>query len=248
MAYGSGDHSGPSFSDVFAGVETAAWLSGHSVSPADAAAIAIGFQTACGGSSAPVSGHTGASVPDAMPGHASPPQPDAGRPAIDARHALGLPGSRNNARTAAVVVCRAARSREVREAIHILADQIGLQRCRPSAAPTHIVGLVELEKTVYQAGLTRRVWRECYRFRPSGWAAFFGRAESFDECRTCLVLTSVAESRGGSTMQTIVFTTYSLPFVSGGRWKYNEAQVTRYREAAERFVRRLRQRVHTESL
>jgi hypothetical protein len=247
MAYGSADHSCPSFSDVFAGVETAAWLSGHSVSVADAAAIAIGFQSAFGGSSAPAPGHTAVSVADAMPGHASPAQPDAGRPAVDASHALGLPGSRNNARTAAVVVCRAVSNRRAREVVHALAGAIGLDRCRPSAAPTHIPGLVDLEKTEYRAEVTRRVWRECYRWRRSGLAWLLRGAESFEECRTCLVLTGVNESRTGSIVETIVFTTYSLPFVVGGRWRYNEAQITRYREAAERFAQRLRETLHAES-
>jgi hypothetical protein len=233
-------HSDPSFADVFTGVELASWLSGHSVSLADAATIAIALEAALAPASPPaVGGQHGGVVPE-LPGlPPGAPQPDAGRATNPAPGALGLPGAASNARAVGVVTLSVATT-EPRDVISRLADDLKLQPCRPSDAPTHIVGLADLERRERQGARTRYIWRRCYRLRPCWWASLVGAGASLEECRTCLVVTSIGERTRAHSSETVVFTTYSLPFLMQGRWSYPESQIARYRDVALRLAGRLR--------
>ncbi len=251
----SSEH-GSSFADLFAGVEVAAGLTGHGLSLADAATLAIAIDVAqAHGGPAELHGHeTGYwhDVPALAGSGWAAPEPAYVQPR---GRLVTLPGVARDATSVEVLVWpHGDCGNSVRGHVQQLAQRAGLAPFRfyeHNVTGLHDIetmkqGILPLgpeERSDARRGLpsgwyrdargTTYLWRECFRRRPG----LFQR-DDFERRRTFLVVTGTtwAYRETGDYETRAAFSVFSSPLVLNRRWTYRYEQIKEYRGLAERLA------------
>lgn len=269
-SHGGGGGHGLSFGDLFVGLEVAAGLTGHSLSIADAAAIAAIASEVAQSHGGPAELHgyeTGYlhEVPAlAGAGWHAPEHESLANGCLGRQ--LSLPGI---ARDATSVEVLSWPHGEItpgltgpKEQIRRLAKQTKMVSF--ASPDINIAGVVEIDRTVdcilpmgpsrdpdkqqclpngWYRGATgaTHVWREFFRLPP-----FFGVKDSFEKRRTFLVVTGATwyYDQTADYETRVAFSVYSLPFAELNSWTYDWDQIKGYRDLAERLSRRLKDYLH----